>query len=350
MLSSITASTSRRWRSRPGCSRSRSTLSTPWRSTCGSRPARSAMRSRSSRVFNAFAMATPGMRELLTHRQGLGAGAARAPHPRRSPVRPGRRRRARDRPRAGHPARRRATFAEIAMVGPIAQQGADDRRHDRRPVSSPASSRSRRPRRCPSSETLALNQALEQDGLALDAVVLNARLPERFGDDGDLTALNEALARPAEPHTRAALRAALVRARPGRHPARKPRPTRRRSAQRTDRPAVPVRRRARPRASSSGSPTCSRPRSEQESSRTNARSCSPASACASASGRRRRQDDTSPRRSRSAWPRAARASSSSRSIPAAARATRSASRSSERAAPRRPERRTAGRRRASCGR
>ena len=65
-VSSSRASGSRRSSWRRGCSRSRSTPSWRWRSTCASRPARSGQMLGSSRLFHAFAMATPGMRELLS--------------------------------------------------------------------------------------------------------------------------------------------------------------------------------------------------------------------------------------------------------------------------------------------
>jgi anion-transporting ArsA/GET3 family ATPase len=100
------------------------------------------------------------------------------------------------------------TFAEIAMVGPIAHQG--------RTIADTIDDRSftgivavATPEEMPVSETLALNEALERDGLGLDTVVLNALYPHRFGDDGDLTALTKALAKASDPHTKAALRAAL---------------------------------------------------------------------------------------------------------------------------------------------
>ncbi len=160
-----------------------------------------------SRVFNAFAMATPGMRELLS----IGKVWELAQLERRTRDAAPYDLVVVDAPATGHGLgilKTPRTFAEIAMVGPIAQQG--------RTIADTIDDRSftgivavATPEEMPVSETLALNEALERDGLALDAVVLNALYPQRFGDDGDLTALNEALARAAEPHTRAALRAAL---------------------------------------------------------------------------------------------------------------------------------------------
>ncbi len=160
-----------------------------------------------SRVFNAFAMATPGMRELLS----IGKVWELAQLERRTRDAAPYDLVVVDAPATGHGLgilKTPRTFAEIAMVGPIAQQG--------RTIADTIDDRSftgivavATPEEMPVSETLALNDALERDGLALDAVVLNALYPQRFGDDGDLTALNEALARASEPHTRAALRAAL---------------------------------------------------------------------------------------------------------------------------------------------
>jgi anion-transporting ArsA/GET3 family ATPase len=160
-----------------------------------------------SRVFGAFAMATPGMRELLS----IGKVWELAQLERRT-------RDAApydvvvvDAPATGHGLgvlRTPRTFAEIAKVGPIAHQG--------RTIADTIDDRSftgivavATPEEMPVSETLALSEALESDGLGLDAVVLNALYPQRFGDDGDLTALNRALSKASASHAQAALRAAL---------------------------------------------------------------------------------------------------------------------------------------------
>jgi anion-transporting ArsA/GET3 family ATPase len=160
-----------------------------------------------SRVFGAFAMATPGMRELLS----IGKVWELAQLERRT-------RDAApydivvvDAPATGHGLgilKTPRTFAEIAMVGPIAHQG--------RTIAGTIEDRSftgiiavATPEEMPISETLALHEALERDGLGLDAIVLNALYPRRFGDDGDLGALNKALTEASEPHAKAALRAAL---------------------------------------------------------------------------------------------------------------------------------------------
>ena len=92
----------------------------------------------SSRGFSYLAAATPGLRELLT----VGKVWELAQEDRRTPgappydlVDP---RRARDRPRRGGAAARRARSPGRARVGRIARQGADDRRDARATPSGPA--------------------------------------------------------------------------------------------------------------------------------------------------------------------------------------------------------------------
>jgi anion-transporting ArsA/GET3 family ATPase len=160
-----------------------------------------------SRVFNAFAMATPGMRELLS----IGKVWELAQLERRTSDASPYDLVVVDAPATGHGLgilRTPRTFAEIAMVGPIAHQG--------RTIADTIDDRSftgivavATPEEMPVNETLALSEALERDGLGLDAVVVNALYPRRFGDDGDLTSLNRALRTATDPHTRAALKAAL---------------------------------------------------------------------------------------------------------------------------------------------
>jgi anion-transporting ArsA/GET3 family ATPase len=160
-----------------------------------------------SRVFGAFAMATPGMRELLS----IGKVWELAQLERRTRDAAPYDLVVVDAPATGHGLgilKTPRTFAEIAMVGPIAHQG--------RTIADTIDDRSftgivavATPEEMPISETLALSEALQRDGLGLDAVVLNALYPRRFSDDGDLAALNRALRKASEPHTRAALRAAL---------------------------------------------------------------------------------------------------------------------------------------------
>ncbi|MBV9168250.1 MAG: ArsA family ATPase [Solirubrobacterales bacterium] len=159
-----------------------------------------------SRVFHAFALATPGMRELLSmgkvwelaqlHRRTRGA----APYDVVIV----------DAPATGHGVgmlRTPKTFAEIARVGPIAQQGRQiaamiyDR--DRTAVVAVAT-----PEEIPVSETLSLRESLEHEHLALDLVIANAVYPTRFESD-QVGVLERALARSEEPLARSALRAAL---------------------------------------------------------------------------------------------------------------------------------------------
>ena len=160
----------------------------------------------SSRLFQAFAMATPGMRELLS----IGKVWELAQFERRTQdavpydlviV---------DAPATGHGVgilRTPRTFAEVARVGPIAHQAGRIATTiaDRDFTGIVAVST---PEEMPVNETLALRDAVEADGLALDAVILNARYPDRF-DDADATALGEALAQVADVPGRAALKSAL---------------------------------------------------------------------------------------------------------------------------------------------
>ena len=159
-----------------------------------------------SRLFQAFAMATPGMRDLL----GLGKAWELA--------QPERRTRGGepydlvivDAPATGHGVgllRTPRTFSEIARVGPIAHQGETIARTiaDREFTGLIAVST---PEEMPVTETLALHEALLREQLELDAVVLNARYPDRFAD-GDRPVLTEALSSCPAPLGRAAIRAAI---------------------------------------------------------------------------------------------------------------------------------------------
>ena len=160
----------------------------------------------SSRLLQAFAMATPGMRELLS----IGKVWELAQLQRRTSgaavydlviV---------DSPAAGHGLgilRTPRTFAEIARVGPIAHQAETiaqtiaDREFTSVVAVSTASE-------MPVSETLWLDDELRTDGLALDAVILNALYPDRFSDD-EHEQLERARSRSRSPLTSAALGAAL---------------------------------------------------------------------------------------------------------------------------------------------
>jgi len=159
-----------------------------------------------SRLFHAFAMATPGMRELLSmgkvwelaqlQRQTRGA----APYDFVVV----------DAPATGHGVgilKTPRTFADIARVGPIARQGRKiaDTIADRTFTGVVAVAT---PEEMPVNETLVLDEAVRADGLALDAVIVNALYPERF-EPGDTAELEHALGRVRAPSSRAALRAAL---------------------------------------------------------------------------------------------------------------------------------------------
>ena len=132
----------------------------------------------SSRLFQAFAMATPGMRELLSigkvwelaqlHRRTRGA----APYDLVIV----------DAPATGHGVgllRTPRTFAEIARVGPIAHQG----RTIAETIADPEFTgviAVATPEEMPVNETIALADELARDGLALDLVIVNALYPARF--------------------------------------------------------------------------------------------------------------------------------------------------------------------------
>jgi anion-transporting ArsA/GET3 family ATPase len=159
-----------------------------------------------SRMFQAFAMATPGMRELLSigkiwelaqlQRRTRGA----APYDLVVV----------DAPATGHGVgilRTPKTFADIARVGPIAHQG--------RTIAATIADRSftgvvavSTPEEMPVNETLALREALEREQLELDAVILNAVYPQRFSAE-HVAELTAAVERAPTPIARAAVRAAL---------------------------------------------------------------------------------------------------------------------------------------------
>jgi anion-transporting ArsA/GET3 family ATPase len=161
----------------------------------------------SSRLFQAFAMATPGMRELLSigkvwelaqferrtrdadpydlvivdsHAAGHGVGILRTPR----------------------------TFAEIARVGPIA--------HQARTIAATITDRAftatvavAAAEEMPVNETLWLRDVLAEDDLPLDAVIVNARYPDRFSD-AEATRMVKARTKAADaPLAGAALGAAI---------------------------------------------------------------------------------------------------------------------------------------------
>jgi anion-transporting ArsA/GET3 family ATPase len=160
----------------------------------------------SSRLFQAFAMATPGMRELLSigkvwelaqlDRRTRGA----APYDLVIV----------DAPATGHGVgllRTPRTFADIARVGPIAHQGAviAETIADREFTGVIAVAT---PEEMPVNETLTLTAELARDDLALDLVIVNALYPARF-EESEIVELNGALSKTRSALARSALRAAL---------------------------------------------------------------------------------------------------------------------------------------------
>jgi anion-transporting ArsA/GET3 family ATPase len=160
----------------------------------------------SSRLFQAFAMATPGMRELLSigkvwelaqlHRRTRGA----APYDLVIV----------DAPATGHGVgllRTPRTFADIARVGPIAHQGRTiaDTIADAEFTGVIAVAT---PEEMPVNETMTLADELARDELPLDLVIVNALYPARF-DELEIDELNGALERTRSALARSALRAAL---------------------------------------------------------------------------------------------------------------------------------------------
>ena len=132
----------------------------------------------SSRLFGAFAMATPGMRELLS----VGKAWELAQLKRRTSGAEPYDLVIVDSPAAGHGVgilRTPRTFAEIARVGPIAHQGRTIAKtiadRDFTAVIAVATAEE-----MPVSETLWLQDQLRTDELPLEAVIVNARYPERF--------------------------------------------------------------------------------------------------------------------------------------------------------------------------
>jgi anion-transporting ArsA/GET3 family ATPase len=160
----------------------------------------------SSRLFHAFAMATPGMRELLS----VGKVWELAQFERRT-------RGAEpydlvvvDAPATGHGVgilRTPRTFAEIARVGPIAYQA----RTIAATIADPGFTgvvAVATPEEMPVNETFALRRALGEERLKLDAVIVNALYPPRF-DEAEIARVADAVDRAASPVARGALRAAL---------------------------------------------------------------------------------------------------------------------------------------------
>jgi anion-transporting ArsA/GET3 family ATPase len=147
-----------------------------------------------SRMFNAFAMATPGMRELLS----LGKVWELAQRSRRTPGGATYDLTVVDSPASGHGAallRTPRTFAQIAKVGPIANQASAIAQTLEDPAFT-AIVAVATPEDLAVSETLELDEALQRERLKLDVVVLNQCHPSRF-DEADRTALRTLAAAPA---------------------------------------------------------------------------------------------------------------------------------------------------------
>jgi anion-transporting ArsA/GET3 family ATPase len=160
----------------------------------------------SSRLFQAFAMATPGMRELLSvgkvwelaqlERRTAGANTYDFVVV--------------DAPATGHGVgilRTPRTFAEIARVGPIARQGRTIAEmisnSDLTGVVAVAT-----PEEMAVNETFALAAALEAEQLELDEVIVNAVYPDRF-DAPEIDRLQQVGGDTGSPLARSAVRAAL---------------------------------------------------------------------------------------------------------------------------------------------
>lgn len=157
-----------------------------------------------SRLFGTLAMATPGMRELLS----LGKVWELAQTARRTPDADPYDLTIVDAPASGHGVallRTPRTFAEIAKVGPIANQAnsIDQTLKDPQVTGYVAVSM---PEELPVAETLELDDALQREQLWLDAVVLNAVHPDRF-DAVDRAELERLHAAGVAPELSVALRA-----------------------------------------------------------------------------------------------------------------------------------------------
>jgi anion-transporting ArsA/GET3 family ATPase len=134
-----------------------------------------------SKLFGVFAMATPGMRELLT----IGKVWELSQLERRTPDADGYDLVLVDAPASGHGVgilRTPSTFAEIAKVGPIANQGnrIAETIADREFTGIVAVTT---PEEMPVNEALQVRDELAEDELALDAVIVNGRYADTFSAD-----------------------------------------------------------------------------------------------------------------------------------------------------------------------
>ena len=159
-----------------------------------------------SRLFNAFAMATPGMRELLT----MGKVWELAQWQRRTRNADAYDLVIVDAPASGHGQallRTPRTFANIARVGPIAHQAETIAKTiaDQTVTGVVAVSTAEE---MPVNETITLARGLEGD-FELDLVVVNGLYPLRFEPE-EIDELTSALERTRSRRSRSALRAALA--------------------------------------------------------------------------------------------------------------------------------------------
>lgn len=138
-----------------------------------------------SKLFNAFAMATPGMRELLS----IGKVWELSQPQRRTREADGYDFVVVDAPATGHGAailRTPRTFSEIARVGPIAHQASKIAATLADPEFTGVVAVTTA-EEMPVNEAFDVRDQLAADGLALDAVVLNGLLADRFSErDVDL--------------------------------------------------------------------------------------------------------------------------------------------------------------------
>ncbi len=163
---------------------------------------------RQSRLFSAFAMATPGMRELLC----MGKLWELAQLSRRTPDAAPYDLVIVDAPASGHGAailRTPRTFAEIARVGPIASQAQTIARTLADPAFTSVVAATT-PEEMAVNETLELRDALLSgpDPLELERVILNGLYPDRFTDT-DVAVLREAFRSCPVKRDRAAIEVAL---------------------------------------------------------------------------------------------------------------------------------------------
>jgi anion-transporting ArsA/GET3 family ATPase len=163
-----------------------------------------------SRAFHAFAVATPGMRELLT----IGKAWELAQERRRAPGGEPYDLVVVDAPATGHglgALRTPRTFADIARVGPIAHQGStiDATLRDAAFTGVVLVALAEE---MPVNETLLLARELRASmGIEPAEVIVNALVPERLGSR-QLTSVEGALDGARTPVVRAALRAAAAEA------------------------------------------------------------------------------------------------------------------------------------------